>query len=216
MDPDIYLRTGPDPLTDLDLLALALARTGGRGSRTIASDLLDRHGSLGVLLRASPLQLRDVPGLGTICAARLHASLQLGARASRERPPSTAPVRSPEAALAWLRPLVAGESQEVLAALYLNRQLRPVACRVLTRGTTEFTVVDPRQIMRLALEVDAHALILGHNHPSGDCEPSAADRLATGAVFRAAQTVGLKLLDHMILFEDQWVSMSERGALSGA
>jgi len=216
MDTDLYLQTGPEPLADLDLLALALAPHAGRGARTIASDLLDRHGTLKELMRGRPDQLGEVPGLGVARAARLHAALHLGARAARERPPLVAPVRDAEDAALWLRPLVLGRDQETLAALFLNPRSRPIRARVLTTGTDRATICDPRQILRTALEAGASAVVLAHNHPSGDCEASPEDIQSTRIVARACSTVGIALVDHLILTDHEVTSMRLQGLIPGA
>ncbi|MEO1367591.1 MAG: JAB domain-containing protein, partial [Acidobacteriota bacterium] len=108
-----------------------------------------------------------VPGIGPERAVRIHAALELGRRASRGEPMGPDPVRHPDDARAWLVPGFSGLHHEELHGLFLDRQRRVLAKRRLTVGSDSFTVVDPRQVFRVAIGVRAQAVVLAHNHPSG-------------------------------------------------
>ena len=106
-----------------------------------------------------------------------------------------------------------GLVQEQLHALYLDRRRYPVALRRLTQGSDRYTVVDPRQIFRTAMGVGASAVILAHNHPSGDPAPSEQDCHVTERVARAGETLDIVLLDHLVVGHRGYRSMAEEGLL---
>lgn len=210
---DIYTQVGPEACSDTDLIALVLGGGGGRGARTLASDVIDRHGAPNRLLRVAPQRLASVPGLGPHRAVRLHAALALGARAARQVADAPPSITSTADAARWLQPALAGLSHEELHALYLDRRHRPITRRVLSRGSPEATIVDPADIVRPAIELGAAALILAHNHPSGDPEASREDIEATTRVQAGAALFRITLLDHLIIAGERVVSLRERGCL---
>lgn len=207
-----YLLDGPSARTDAELVALLLGTgIGGRSAQAIAEGLLTRFGSLQRLAQAEARALAAEPGVGPARAVRVHAALALARRVGGEGPPGEAPVLTPEDAARWFLPVLAGLATEQLHALYLDRQQRPLARRLLTSGADDHTIVDARQVMRTGLELRAAALILAHNHPSGVAEPSAADVAATRVVAQAGKVVGVRLVDHLVVAGGRWVSLAERG-----
>lgn len=204
-----YGQSGPDHCGDTELLALVL---GGRAGLSLAADLLSRFGSLDGLAEAPPQAIADVQGIGAHRAVRVHAALQAGRR-SLKRPAPLSLVRTPEDAWRMLGPCLRGLRDEELHALFLDRRRQALAQRMLTRGTDGFTVVDPRQVFRPAVAMGASAVILAHNHPSGDPSPSAQDRDVTRRVASAGRILGVQLLDHLVITDDRWVSMAEQGEL---
>lgn len=181
------------------------------GPLEVSAALVQRFGGLHGLLRQAPEDLATVRGVGPARAARLHAALLLGRRAAFPPPEPSRPVISASAAFAWLGPPLRGLPVEELHALYLDRRRRPLSRRVLTRGCDRFTVVDPRQIFRPALSLAAAGVVIGHNHPSGDPTPSPQDREVTRRVAAAGRVIGVELVDHLVICDDRWVSLRERG-----
>lgn len=116
-------------------------------------------------------------------------------------------------AAAHLRAWLDGRRDEALVGVFLDRRRKIIETRVLTRGCDAFCIVDTKQIFRVAVEVGAHALLLAHNHPSGDAEPSVQDRDVTQRVASAGRAIGIALLDHIIMTDDDHVSLAERGEL---
>lgn len=209
-----YAHLGPTNLGDAELIALLLGTgAGGQTATGIATALLDQYGGLAGLSRAEPAQLQRVHGVGPVRALQLHAALTLGQRAQEPRTTLPAAVTTPEAAVALLAPAMRSLEDEELHALYLDRRRRPVVQRALTRGSDGFTVVDPRQVFRVAIRTGASAVILAHNHPSGDPEPSAQDLDVTDRVARAGRVLGVTLLDHLVIGGARWVSLAARGRL---
>jgi len=204
---------GVGALGDAELLALVL-ETGSRGrtALVIATELLERFEGLGTLARRQTHELLAVEGVGLARAVRLHAALELGRRALGAAA-SGPRVIDPASAYAVFAPWLANLADEELHGLYLDRRRRPLARRRLTRGSDGFTVVDPRQVFRIAVGVGASAVILAHNHPSGDPTPSHQDREVTERVARAGRILGVPLLDHLVIGRSSYVSMASLGHL---
>jgi DNA repair protein RadC len=207
-----YLLHGPDHMGDVDLIALLLGTgAAGRSTRSIATDLLDTYGNLSTLSATSPQAIARVRGVGVVRALRVHAALQLGRRAQTQTLARSGALTTAEDAASWLAPALHGLKQEELHALYLDRRLRPICRRALTVGNDAHTVVDSRQILKVAVEVGACAFVLAHNHPSGDPEPSQEDLEVTRVVAAAAAVIGVTFLDHLVIGGGRWVSLAQRG-----
>lgn len=132
-------------------------------------------------------------------ARRIEAALALGRRVEARRALPREPVDGPEAAARVLSGRVAGLDHERLLLLVLDRRLRPLAVRELTRGSASATVVDPPQVLRAVLASGGEAFVIAHNHPSGDLDPSAPDQAVTRRLAEAAEAAGLRFLDHVVL-----------------
>ncbi len=203
---------GADGLSDQDLLILTLGADRPPLRRAIAAltlcfpDLAD--------LAEAPVEALMEAGLSWKRAVRLHAALGIGRRSARRRPPDTLPVRSAAEAALWFLPALRGLGHEELHALYLDRRGRPLCYRRLSSGSDAATVVDPRQILRPAVAVGAACLIIGHNHPSHDPEPSREDLLATRRLAAACAALGVRLHDHLIIGGERYVSLLERGEIA--
>lgn len=198
-----------DVASEVDLVARVL----GNRSWAAAQALIERYGSVRGLSRADVVEVGKVPGVGAVRAQRLAAALTLGRRVLEQLPERGAVVADANAAFAWLGPPLTALAVEELHALYLDRRSRPISHRKLTRGSDAYTVVDPRQVFRLALAVEASAVVLAHNHPSGDPTPSPQDREVTRRVAAAGRTLGVELVDHLVIASEGWVSMRGTGDL---
>ncbi len=199
------------PRGDIELLAALLGVPLGS-----AATLLDRVGGIAALLRTNPTDLARLPGVGPRRAIRLTAAAQLGRRVCDPTVDTRVPVLDARTAHAHLAPAMTGLADEELHALYLDRRNRPLERRRLTVGSDRFTVVDPRQIFRPAVSLGAAAIVLAHNHPSGDPTPSPQDREVTRRVVAAGRVLGVTLLDHLVIGHGGWVSMRESGDLDTA
>jgi DNA repair protein RadC len=151
-------------------------------------------------------------GIGPARAARIGAALALGRRALQAGATAD-PVTTPARAGELLAPGLLALGHEELHALFLDRRRAPLGLRVISRGSDAFTIVDGRQIYRQAVHLGAAALILAHNHPSGDPTPSVQDRQVTDSVARAGSILGIPLLDHLIVGHQRVVSLAEEGLL---
>jgi DNA repair protein RadC len=212
-----FLRLDPKDVPDELLLAVVLAGATGRKDpvQSARALLADVGGNLAALLD-TVAPFKDA-GLGPVAIARVHAASELVRRAryAAVARREAAVVTTPWSAVEILRTMALGPD-EVLAAIYLDKKARVIASRVLTRGTESFTVVDPKQVLRPALERRAVAIILAHQHPSGSARPSQDDITATRHVAVAARAVGLELIDHIVLAAGtgEWVSLAEMGELT--
>lgn len=206
------LARGATALSDAELLALFLGSgLRGRDAVTSARELLSGNGPLRVLLERAPAQLAELPGLGPARACLLAGALELGRRqlaASLER---GATLSDPPAAGRYFAQRLRAYRHEVFAALFLDNQHRALAFEELFQGTVDSAEVHPREVVRRALAHNASAVIVGHNHPSGHCEPSAADRAITRRLKEALSLVDIRLLDHFVIGDGLPVSLAARG-----
>jgi DNA repair protein RadC len=208
------LARGAGALADAELLALLL-RTGlaGLGVLQLAQSLLDRFGGLAGLLHADAAALAKVKGLGPAKCAEVAAVLEIARRVLAqqlaERPLFDSPQRVKDYAALHLRAL----AHEAFAVLFLDSAHRLLALEVMFRGTLAQTSVHPREIVKRALALNAGAVVLAHNHPSGAAEPSRADELVTQGVRAALQLVDVRVLDHLIVGGGSVLSFAERGLM---
>lgn len=207
------LRHGATALTDAELLALCL-RTGVRGVSAVelGHRLLTRFGSLRALL-AAPRSAFSATGLGDAKFATMQAAVELARRSLAEELATGLTLASPRKVSEFLSLWLRDRPYEVFAALFLDSQNRLVAAEELFRGTLTQTAVYPREVARRALELNAAAVILAHNHPSGVAEPSAADDALTRVLKTALGQLDMPVLDHLIVAGNRCYSFAEQGRL---
>lgn len=206
------LAQGAGVLSDAELLALFLGSgLRGRDAITTARELLQSHGPLRALLERSPLELARLPGLGPARACLLVAALELGHRRLGADLERGVALDDPMAAGHYFAQRLRGLTREVFAVLFLDTRHRALAFEEMFRGTLDGAEVHPREVVRRALAHNAAALIVGHNHPSGNPEPSAADRALTARLKQALSLVDLRLLDHFVIADGPPVSLAARG-----
>lgn len=208
------LTRGAGALSDAELLAIFLGSgLPGRDAVQTARELLQGHGPLRVLLDRNASALARLPGLGPARACQLNAALELGRRhlaAELERGDALA---DPTAAGRYFAQRLRHRPQEVFAVLFLDNRHRALAFEELSTGTVDSAEVHPREVVRHALAHNAAAVIVGHNHPSGNPEPSAADRAITERLRQALGLVDIRLLDHFVIGDGAPVSLAARGWL---
>ena len=211
---DRYTQVGPEKFGDAELIALVLGGgTPRKSALEVGARVLSQFGSLPAVATADPMALAEVSGIGLNRAVRLHAALQLGRRSTRTIA-RDAPILTPDDAAAALVPGLEGLDYEELHALYLDRRNRPLALRTLTRGSDRYTIVDPRQVFRPAVQIGAASVVLAHNHPSGDPTPSEQDVQVTRRVAQAGEVMEIRLLDHIIVGNRCWTSLADSGDLA--
>ncbi len=208
------LAHGAGALDDVELVALLL-RSGppGRGALGLATELIERLGGIGPLLRADVAVLRGTPGIGAAKYAELAAVLELARRALGETLRRDVAFHDPQTVRDYLRLWLGAEPIEVFAALFLDQHHRLLDARQLWRGTLTHTAVYPRELVKLALQLDAAALIVAHNHPSGVAEASPDDRLLTARLKEALALVEVRLIDHFIVTRSALYSFAEDGLI---
>jgi DNA repair protein RadC len=206
------LEQGPASLSDAELLAIFL-RTGvsGKSAVDLARHLLHQFGSLRTLLEADQLTFSKQLGLGPAKFAQLQAVLEMARRHLAERLRRDSVMESPLAVRDYLKAMLRHEAHEVFGCLFLDSKHRVLAFETLFRGSIDSTSVYPRQVVKRALAHNAAALILCHNHPSGNTDPSQADRMLTKRLQEALDLIDVRVLDHFIVGDGDPLSMAEYG-----
>jgi DNA repair protein RadC len=204
---------GPEALEDAEILALLL-RTGtrGRSALELARALLGREGLHG-LARTLPAELEKHPGVGPAKAAGLVAALELARRLSERRLQTGDPIRGPEDVFRHFHARLRDMPHEQFHLLLLDGRHRVLREVLASRGTLTASLVHPREVFRPALREGAAALVVVHNHPSGDPGPSHEDREVTRRLVQAGALLGVPLLDHLVVAERGWVSLRGEGQL---
>jgi len=208
------LREGAAAMTEAQLIAVILRTgAGGRSALDLAMELLDRFGALRNLEQASLAELSAIRGIGKAKAAQLRAAAELGRRMFRETAPKGPAFTAGRDVHAFVFPKVQGLMKEVFYCLMLdvkNRLIREVR---ISEGTLSASLVHPREAFRDAIRESAASVIFVHNHPSGDHAPSREDILITEKLAAAGDTVGIRVLDHIIVADSGYTSMLEKGYL---
>ena len=204
-------RTGRQELDDAELLALLL-RAGDCGAG-LADRLLERFGTLRQVLHADSRSILAEEGVGHARLAVLRALPLLARRYFEESLPTGACIRSPADTEAFLMAKLRHLGHERFCCLYLDNRHRVLRFDELFRGTIDGTSVYPREVVKEALAVNAAAVILAHNHPSGVAEPSQADERITRRLKSALELVDIRLLDHLIIGDAGATSLASRGLL---
>ncbi len=208
-------RLGPAALSNEELLALLL-RTGIPGESALdrARSLLATRGGLAGLAGTSTDELAAERGIGPTRAGAIAAAIEIARRLPCEALAERDLLNDPRLVKDYLRAAQVDDTQERTGALYLNARNRLLRNDPeIYRGTLDRAVVEPREILRRALLGKAAAVILYHNHPSGDPTPSREDREFTRRLATAAEAVGVRLLDHIVVAREGCVSFREAGLL---
>ena len=203
---------GAGGLSAAELLALVWnSGSAGHGALDLAHAALQRHGGLAELARADVVELATQPGIGTVRAAQLVAALELGRRALLDRPAGRWMVRSPRDVADRLQPELARAEREELHVLLLNA--KNVVLRQVTvyRGNVSAAIVRVGELFHDAVRLHAAGVIIVHNHPSGDPEPSPDDLHLTAEAIAAGRLLDVAVLDHVVVAETGYVSLRDRG-----
>jgi DNA repair protein RadC len=203
----------PAGLATRELVAILIG-SGPRGSTSVdvAGTLLaSAGGSLRSLARRSPKEFELVPGVGPAVSARLSAALELGRRLASEAPADRRRIRGPADVYHLCGPRLRDLGHEEFWAILLDSQHAVLREVQVSRGILDASVVHPREVFRQAILENASAVIVVHNHPSGDVTPSAEDRAVTAQLRRSGNLLGIPVLDHVIVGDGRWASLAEAG-----
>lgn len=208
------LLQGPSALADAELVALLL-RTGmkGKGVLVLAQELLASFRGVAGLLRGQADDFRRFKGLGPAKRAELSAVMELARRALAQQLRHAPVFDSPAKVRDFAALQLGGLGHEVFGALFLDAQHRLIEWRELFHGTLTQTSVYPREVVRHAMDLNAAAVILVHNHPSGMADPSQADQALTRTLQSALALVDVRVLDHLVVGQGQVASFAELGMI---
>jgi DNA repair protein RadC len=191
---------GAEALTHAELIAILL-RTGlrGRSAIEIAHELLHKFGNLSGLERASLDELREVRGIGRDKAIALKAAFTLARRMTQESHGNSPLLDNPASIADYLREAARGYEVEHFQAVLLNTRRKLIRVETISQGLVDTILVHPREVFKRAIAANASALVLVHNHPSGDPAPSEADIKVTRDLIRAGELLKIEVLDHVIM-----------------
>ena len=209
-----FAKGGADAMPDYELLELTLfAAIPRRDTKPMAKALLARFGSFAEVIAAPRARLMEVKGVGETVAAHLKIVEAAAHRLSKTKVIGRPALSSWAALLDYCTAAMAREQAEAFRVLFLDRKNILIADEVLSRGTIDHTPVYPREIVRRALELSSSAIILVHNHPSGDPTPSRADIEMTRDIEKAAKALGIAVHDHLVIGRGGHVSFKATGLL---
>ena len=207
-------RLGASALGDNELLALVIGSGArGRSSLELANRLLQQVDGLHGLTRTGPGDLRHVVGVGRARAAQVLAAVELGRRTLLREQSARPRLSTPRQLAALLLPQFGSAAVEQFGIVMLDTKHRLIRIRIVSIGSLDFTVVHPREVFREAASASAAAIVLFHNHPSGDPTPSRDDLALTKRMVNAGDVMGIDVLDHLILAEQRYYSLVESGTL---
>lgn len=208
------IRFGAEHLSNAELIALLL-RTGSTGESVmlLAQRVLGHAGGLKGLTSASWQELTQIRGIGPAKAVQLMAGVELGRRISRAMPEEKYAIRSPYDAVQFVMDELRYLQQEHFLALFLDTKYRVIDKKCIFKGSLNASVVHPREVFLEAIRRSAAAIICVHNHPSGDPTPSREDLEVTERLVEAGHIIGIGLIDHLIIGDQSYYSMKEKGLI---
>ena len=208
---------GPSVLSDAELLALIIG-TGRPGENVLAlaGRALEQVGSLRALSEAHPSEVMVLPGVGAAKAARIFAAVEMGRRICGRRWNLGEPFLSSQQVFAHYHYALRDQKSEVFFAAYLDARNRLIAEHEISRGSLVASIVHPREVFRPAIRAAAASVICIHNHPSGDPSYSGEDLSITRRLHEVGETIGIQLMDHIIVGDNQsYYSFADDGTLGG-
>lgn len=209
-----FMKAGGEALPDYELLELLLALAKPRGDvKPLAKKLIKRFGGFAAVISAEPRELTEVEGVAEATAVALKTVQAAALRLAREEVMARPVIGSWERLIAYCRMAMAHSKTEQFRLLFLDRKNALIADELQQRGTVDHTPVYTREVVKRALDLGASAIIMVHNHPSGDPTPSKADILMTREVRDAAEKLGIVLHDHVIIGRGEHASFKALGLL---
>lgn len=209
------IQYGAAALSNAELIAITL-RTGSQKENALelASHLLAQYDGLAGLCRASIQQLEELDGVGPAKAAELLAALELGKRIGQLNNDGRLQVTSPEDAARYFQSLLSSEQQEALYVMPLDTKHRAFRSVLVYIGNVNTMIIRAAEVFREAIKDNATAIIIAHNHPSGDPTPSTEDIHFTKELVRIGQQLGIDLLDHIVIGRNTYFSMKQHGIIN--
>ncbi|MCL4706556.1 DNA repair protein RadC [bacterium] len=205
---------GPESLSDAELLAIIL-RTGNHGQSVIdlARKLLIETNGFRGLDGKAPEELCHIHGMGKAKTAQLKAALEIGKRLQQEHHPDQPYIRTSRDVFNYLHLRLCNQPREQFVVLLLNARNRLIREKKLFEGSLQESMINAREVIKLAINEHAAGIVFAHNHPSGEPAPSPDDLRATKKLQSACESVDIKILDHVIIGGDRYMSFAEEGLL---
>lgn len=208
------MRRGSDGLSDAELLAIVIGTGTPRANAVeLADAILRKRMKRSWLLKANVHELMAQEGIGQTKACRIVAGLSLGRRLTEQKNYEQLQLCDPRTVYHFFRTIYEPEERELFCVIFMDIKKRPIGYDIISVGTLSNTLVHPREVFRAAIQMGSHGLILSHNHPSGDPEPSSDDVAITKRLSEVGKLVGIPILDHVIAGDGCYVSFQERRLL---
>jgi DNA repair protein RadC len=205
---------GAEALSAQELLALIIGRgVPGKSAISIAQDLIGRFGNIRAVSNATIEELSSVRGVGLAKAAQISAAFELGRRQDIEPDVGRYSIKDPETLVKVIRKGIKEKAKEHFKLVLLNTRHKIIGISTISVGTLNASLVHPREVFREALAHSACAMILVHNHPSDDLNPSDDDLAMTRRLVDAGRLMGVEVLDHIIITRTGYASFKQRGLL---
>jgi DNA repair protein RadC len=208
-------RLGPDALSSPELLALLVGRgIAGKSALHIGQELLSRFGNVKAISEATIEELSTIRGVGIAKAVQLKACFELGKRQWLEpEEPGLIDIRNPADVAKAIRASIQDKAKEHFKLVLLNTRNRITGIFTVSIGTLNASLVHPREVFRRAIQHAASSVVLAHNHPSGNPEPSDDDITLTRRLCESGRLLGIEVIDHIIVAKDEFVSFKAKGIL---
>ncbi len=208
------LQSGAQALSDAELLALMIG-SGCSGATAVdmGREMVSAGGGLASLATRNARELSRMKGIGSASAARILAAFEIGRRTAGGGRGGKRKVCSPEDVVRWYGPQLRDMRREAFRVLLLDGANRILADRTVSEGTLNASLVHPREVFKPAVDHTAASVILLHNHPSGEADPSAEDRAVTAQLAEAGRMMGIPVIDHVIVAGDRYFSFAKEGLI---
>ncbi len=205
---------GSEALSAQELLALVIGRgIPGKSVMSIAQELLARFGNIKAISQATIEELSQIKGIGLAKAAQIKASFELGKREELEPELKNFDIKDPEAVVRAIRASIRDKAKEHFKLILLNPRNKIIGISTISIGTLNASLVHPREVFKDAIVHSAASVVLAHNHPSGDPEPSEDDIKMTKKLVESGEILGIEVLDHIIIGKNNFCSFKERGLI---
>jgi DNA repair protein RadC len=207
-------KLGPDALSSQELLALVIGRGIPKKSvMTIAQELMARFGNVKAISQATLEELSQIKGIGPAKAAQIKACFELAKRENLEADEESFDIKNPEAVFKLMSSSIKDKAKEHFKLILLNSRNKKIGISTISIGTLTTSLVHPREVFKDAITHSAASVILAHNHPSGDPEPSEDDLKITRKLVESGKILGVEVIDHIIIGKTNFYSFREKGLI---
>ena len=207
-------KLGPDALSSQELLALVIGRGIPKKSvMTIAQELMARFGNVKAISQATLEELSQIKGIGPAKAAQIKACFELAKRENLEADEESFDIKNPEAVFKLMSSSIKDKAKEHFKLILLNSRNKKIGLSTISIGTLTTSLVHPREVFKDAITHSAASVILCHNHPSGDPEPSEDDLKITRKLVESGKILGIEVIDHIIIGKTNFYSFREKGLI---